>query len=53
MVREAPHDGSGPDVFEWPAYRVDGGKVMLLGGVHADLKRDAKNALKKRGRDKP
>ena len=33
--------------FDWVAYRIDGGKVTLLGAVvHADLKREAENAVK-------
>jgi len=50
MVREVRHElllVRGYTVFDWLAYRVDGAKVTLLGAVvHADLKRDAENAVK-------
>jgi hyperosmotically inducible periplasmic protein len=51
MVREVRHEVlliPGYSVFDWLAYRVDGAKVTLLGTVlHADLKRDTENAVKK------
>ena len=38
----------GYTAFDWLAYRVDGGKVTLLGDVvGADLKRDVENAVKR------
>ena len=50
VVREVRHElllVRGYTAFDWLAYRVDGAKVTLLGAVvHADLKRDAENAVK-------
>jgi osmotically-inducible protein OsmY len=51
MVREIRHEVllvPGYTVFDWLAYRVDNGKVTLLGSVvRAELKRDVENAVKR------
>jgi len=51
VVKEVWHElvlVPGYTVFDWLAYRVDGGTVTLLGAVvRADLKRNAENAVKK------
>jgi hyperosmotically inducible periplasmic protein len=51
LVREVRHElvlVPGYTAFDWLSYRVDGAKVTLLGTVvHADLKRDAENAVKR------
>jgi osmotically-inducible protein OsmY len=51
LAREVRHEVllvPGYTVFDWLAYRIDGAKVTLLGAVvHADLKRDVENAVKK------
>jgi hyperosmotically inducible periplasmic protein len=51
LVREVRHElvlVPGYTAFDWLSYRVDGTKVTLLGTVvHADLKRDAENAVKR------
>ena len=51
LVQEVRHElllGRGYTVFDWITYRVDGGKVTLMGSVvSADLKRDSGNAVKK------
>jgi hyperosmotically inducible protein len=50
LVQEVRHElllVRGYTVFDWLTYRIDGAKVTLLGSVvHADLKRDAQNAVK-------
>jgi hyperosmotically inducible periplasmic protein len=51
LAREVRHEVllvPGYTVFDWLAYRVDNGKVTLLGSVvRAELKRDVENAVKK------
>jgi len=51
VIREVRHElvlVPGYTVFDWLAYRIDNAKVTLVGAVvHADLKRDAENAVKK------
>ena len=51
LVREVRHEVllvPGYTVFDWLAYRLDSGKVTLLGAVvRADLKREAENAVRK------
>ena len=51
LNREVRHElllVPGYTAFDWLAYRIDGGKVTLVGAaVHADLKRDAENAVKR------
>ena len=51
LIREVRHElllVPGYTAFDWLAYRIDSAKVTLLGAVvHADLKRDAENAVKR------
>jgi len=51
LIREVRHELlllPGYTAFDWLAYRIDNGKVTLLGAVvRADLKRDAENAVKR------
>ena len=51
LVNEVRHEVllvPGYTVFDWLAYRVEGGKVTLLGSVtRADLKRDVGNSVKR------
>jgi len=51
VVREVQHELlllPGYTAFDWLVFRADSDKVTLLGSVvHADLKRDAENAVKK------
>jgi len=50
LVREVRHEVllvPGYTVFDWLAYRIDNGKVTLLGSVtRTELKRDVENAVK-------
>ena len=51
LIREVRHElllVPGYTAFDWLAYRIDSANVTLLGAVvHADLKRDAENAVKR------
>ena len=51
LVNEVRHEVllvPGYTVYDWLYYRIDGSKVTLLGTVvHATLKRDVENAVKK------